>query len=98
MEVIMGLPLHCHVTLSYANCLVLVSTGRGDRVSRAQTTLDAVLHLLTRLKDEGRTVTLAWTASHVGILGNVAADAEALRALTQDWVGINVPLSLQQTV
>ncbi|XP_045105294.1 uncharacterized protein LOC123500720 [Portunus trituberculatus] len=52
--------------------------------------------LLSRLKDEGKTVTLAWIPSHIGIEGNEAADNEANRALTQDQPSINVSLSFQQ--
>ena len=52
--------------------------------------------LLSRLKDEGKEVTLAWIPSHIGIDGNEAADGEAKRALSQDRPTINVPLSLQQ--
>ncbi|MPC63998.1 hypothetical protein E2C01_058107 [Portunus trituberculatus] len=49
--------------------------------------------LLSRLKDKGKRVTLAWIPS---IDGNEIADNEARRALTQDQLSINVPLSFQQ--
>ena len=58
--------------------------------------ITSVLHNLTRLREQGRTVTLAWIPSHVGTPGNEAADAEAKRALTQDRVRIPIPHSLQQ--
>ena len=56
----------------------------------------STLQLLKELKDEGKSVTLAWIPSHVGIPGNEAADDAAKKALTQERVKINVPLSLQQ--
>ena len=55
-----------------------------------------ILHQLTQLKDAGKTATLAWIPSHVGIPGNEAADSEAKKALSQAQVRINVLPSLQQ--
>ena len=58
-----------------------------------------ITHTQSRLKslaDDGRTVTLAWIPSHVGVPGNERADEGAKSALTHDRIHMPVLKSLQQ--
>ncbi|XP_076029819.1 uncharacterized protein LOC143018344 [Oratosquilla oratoria] len=58
--------------------------------------LTSILALLLKLHQQGRSVTLNWVPSHVGVPGNELADAAAEAARKRPEIDVVVPLSRNQ--